>query len=111
MGRPSVWKQLQRAFSGLFKTLHILFLEMTGFLFLVLGGIILFSAYRQIRSYLDLGEVSYYKLTSTVAFGGLMLGYGVHSFLKAKVINRRQARGQAGSSVANDRLDSRSGTR
>ncbi len=106
-----MWKQLQRAFSGLLKTLHILFLEMTGFLFLVLGGIILFSAYRQIRSYLDLGELSYYKLTSTVAFGGLMLGYGVHSFLKAKVINRRQVRAQAESSVTNDRLDSRTGDR
>ena len=106
-----MWKQLQRAFSGLFKTLHILFLEMTGFLFLVLGGIILFSAYRQIRSYLDFGEVSYYKLTSTVAFGGLMLGYGIHSFFKAKVINRRHVRDQAGSPVVNDRLNSRSRNR
>jgi hypothetical protein len=53
-----------------------------------------------------LGELSYYKLTSTVAFGGLMLGYGVHSFLKAKVINRRQVRAQTENSVTRDRLDS-----
>ena len=83
-----MWRQLQRAFAGLLKTLHVLFLEVTGFFFLVLGGVILFSAYKQLRSYLDLGELSHYKLISTLVFGGLMLGYGVHSFFKAKVINR-----------------------
>ena len=106
-----MWKQLQRAFSGLLKTLHILFLEMTGFLFLVLGGVILFSAYRQIRGYLDLGEVSYYKLASTIAFGGLMLGYGIHSFLKAKVINRRQVQAQADSPMRSDHFNARTGGR
>jgi hypothetical protein len=84
-----VWKQLQRAFAGLFKTFHVLFLEMTGFFFLVLGGIILFSAYKQLRVFLAIGEVSCYKLVSTLVFGSLMLGYGIHSFIRAKVINRQ----------------------
>ena len=84
-----MWKELQRAFAGLLKTFHVLFLETTGFFFLILGGIILSSAYKQLRVFLAIGEVSYYKLISTVVFGSLMLGYGIHSFIRAKVINRR----------------------
>ncbi len=88
MTRQKMWKQIQQAFSGLFKVMHVLFLEVTGFLFLVIGALILLSAYKQVRSYLDFGEVSYYRLISALVFGGLMLGFGAQSFFKARGINR-----------------------
>ena len=77
-------KPLQTAFKNLLRTLHKLFLEMTGFFFLVVGGIILLSGYRQVRVFLEIGDVSYFKMISTLIFGGLMLGYGVHSFLRVR---------------------------
>jgi hypothetical protein len=77
-------KAFQVAFKDLLRTLHKLFLEMTGFFFLVIGGIILLSGYRQLRVFLDIGEVSYFKLVSTLIFGILMVGYGIHSFFQVR---------------------------
>jgi hypothetical protein len=77
---------LQKAFGGVFKTLHKLFLEITGFFFLVIGGIILFSGYKQLRAFLDFGEISYFKLISTFIFGILMFGYGIHSFYRVRTM-------------------------
>jgi hypothetical protein len=77
-------KTLQSAFKDLLRTLHKLFLEMTGFFFLVIGGVILLSGYRQLRVFLNIGEVSYFKMISTLIFGILMIGYGVHSFLRVR---------------------------
>ena len=79
-------KFLQKAFGELFKTLHKLFLEVTGFFFLVIGGMILFSGYKQLKTFLDFGEISYFKLISTLIFGILMFGYGIHSFYRVRTM-------------------------
>ena len=79
-------KSLGRAFKDLFRTLHKLFLETTGFFFLVIGGMILFSGYKQLRNFLDWGEISYLKMISTFVFGVLMLGYGIHSFYRVRTM-------------------------
>jgi hypothetical protein len=77
-------KALQVAFKDLLRTLHKLFLEMTGFFFLVIGGMILLSGYKQLRIFLDIGEVSYFKMISTLIFGSLMVAYGIHSFFQVR---------------------------
>jgi len=77
-------KALQVAFKDLLRTLHKLFLEMTGFFFLAIGGSILYSGYKQLRRFLDVGEASYFAMTSTLVFGILMVGYGVHSFFRVR---------------------------
>ena len=77
-------KALQVAFKDLLRTLHKLFLEMTGFFFLVIGGMILLSGYKQLRIFLDIGEVSYFKMISTLIFGTLMVAYGIHSFSQVR---------------------------
>jgi hypothetical protein len=79
-------RSLRGAFKDLLRTLHKLFLETTGFFFLVLGGMILFSGYKQLRSFLDFGEISYLKMISTFIFGVLMLGYGIHSFYRVRTM-------------------------
>ncbi len=84
-----MWQLLYRAFGGLIHTLRVLFLEVTGFFFLAIGGMILLSCYRQFRSYLDFGEISHFKLISTFIFGFLMVGYGIHSFYRVRTLNRR----------------------
>jgi hypothetical protein len=75
---------LQIAFRDLLKTLRALFLETMGVLFLVIGVVITFNGYKQLRRYLDFGEVSYFGIVSTFVFGILMLGYGVHSFYQVR---------------------------
>ena len=75
---------LQNAFRDLIRTLRALFLEMMGVLFLVIGIIITFNGYKQLRRYLDFGEISYFTIVSTFVFGILMLGYGVHSFYQVR---------------------------
>lgn len=75
---------LQNAFRDLLKTLRALFLETMGVLFLVIGLVITFNGYKQLRRYLDFGEVSYFGIVSTFVFGILMLGYGVHSFYQVR---------------------------
>jgi formate hydrogenlyase subunit 3/multisubunit Na+/H+ antiporter MnhD subunit len=55
-----------------------------GVLFLVIGIIITFNGYKQLRRYLDFGEISYFTIVSTFVFGILMLGYGVHSFYQVR---------------------------
>lgn len=77
-------KLLRNAFRELIRTLRVLFLETMGLLFLVIGAIITFNGYKQLRRYLDFGEVSYFSLISTFVFGALMLGYGIHSFYQVR---------------------------
>lgn len=84
--RGDLLKLFQKAFKDLFATLHKLFLEITGFFFLVIGGMILFSSYKQIKKFVDFGEISYFEMISTLVFGILMFGYGIHSFFRARTM-------------------------
>ena len=77
-------KLFLNAFRDLIKTLRVIFLETMGLLFLLLGGIITFNGYKQLRRYLDFGEISYIGIVSTFTFGLLMLGYGIHSFYQVR---------------------------
>ena len=77
-------KLLQNAFHDLIRTLRILFHEMMGAVFLLIGIVITANGYKQLRRYFDFGEISYFTIISTFIFGILMLGYGVHSFYQAR---------------------------
>lgn len=77
---------LKSAFSDLIRTVRVVFHEAMGMLFLIIGAVITFNGYKQLRRYLDFGEVSYFTLISTFAFGFLMLGYGIHSFYQVRRI-------------------------
>ena len=77
-------KLLLNAFRDLIKTLRVIFLETIGLLFLVFGGIITFNGYKQLRRYLDFGEISFVSIVSTLTFGFLMLAYGIHSFYQVR---------------------------
>jgi hypothetical protein len=77
-------KILQSAFYDLFRTVRVLFHETMGAVFLVIGIVITLNGYKQLRRYLDFGEISYFTIISTFTFGFLMLGYGIHSFYQAR---------------------------
>jgi len=75
---------LQTAFYDLIRTVRILFHETMGAVFLVIGIVITLNGYKQVRRYIDFGEISYMTIISTFTFGILMLGYGIHSFYLAR---------------------------
>jgi hypothetical protein len=75
---------LHNAFRDLIKTLRALLLEIMGVLFLAIGALITLNGIKQLRRYLDFGEISYFNIISTFTFGILMLGYGVHSFYQVR---------------------------
>ncbi|MCI0418377.1 MAG: hypothetical protein L0387_43945 [Acidobacteria bacterium] len=77
-------KLLQYAFQDLIRTLRVLFHEAMGAIFLLIGIVITLNGYKQLRRYLDIGEISYITIISTFTFGILMLGYGIHSFYQAR---------------------------
>lgn len=81
-------KLLKNAFQDLIKTLRVIFHEAMGALFLIIGSVITLNGYKQLRRYLDIGEVSYFTLISTFVFGFLMLGYGFHSFYQVRKMKR-----------------------
>jgi hypothetical protein len=82
--RHEMIKLLQTAFYDLICTIRILFHETMGAVFLVIGIVITLNGYKQVRRYIDFGEISYFTLISTFTFGVLMLGYGIHSFYLAR---------------------------
>lgn len=83
-GCVRVLKLLKTAFYDLIRTGRILFHETMGAVFLVIGIVISLNGYKQLRRYVDFGEISYVNIISTFTFGILMLGYGIHSFYLAR---------------------------
>jgi len=72
---------------GILKPLRVLWNEMIGFVFLVLGVIFGFSAWRKYRDF-DGDFASLLLLLMAGLFVLLMLGYGVSSFLRARRIGK-----------------------
>jgi hypothetical protein len=66
-------KLLQTAFYDLIRTLRILFHEAMGAVFLVIGIVITLNGYKQVRRFIDFGEISYVTIISTFTFGILRL--------------------------------------
>lgn len=72
---------------GILKPLRVLWNEMIGFVFIVLGVIFGFSAWRKFKEF-DGNFASLLMLMMAVLFVLLMLGYGVSSFLRARRIGK-----------------------
>ena len=94
-GRSRTWQAAQAAWSGvsgrLTRVLHQLFLEVTGFVFLVLASIGAFALVREYEKY-RVGKVGGGKLLLAAAFLLLFTWFGLSSFWRA----RRRARTREG---------------
>jgi hypothetical protein len=69
---------------GVIRPLRVLWNEVIGFIFLVLAGLIIVSTIRRTSSDPD----SFWILVSGIAFGLVMGGFGLSSFLRARKISR-----------------------
>ena len=69
---------------GVVRPLHVLWNQIIGFFFLVLAGMTLPSAIREIRD-----ADARPRLILTAPFILIMAGFGIHSFLKARRLSKR----------------------
>lgn len=82
-----VRKFLGHVLPGIVKPMRVLWNEIIGFMFLVLGVIFGFSAWRKYKEF-NGDFASLLLLMMAVVFVLLMLGYGVSSFLRARKIGK-----------------------
>jgi hypothetical protein len=78
---------LSHVVPGVVKPLRILWNEMIGFVFLCLGIIPLFQAFRAYREF-DAGREGPGRLLTILAFSILMISFGLHSFFRARRISK-----------------------
>jgi uncharacterized membrane protein len=76
---------LRSIFGSLFRTIHTLWLEVMGTLFLVFAlmfGVYAVQAYRRYSAFSDPSGL--WMIGSAAALSVLTLGFGIHSFWKAR---------------------------
>lgn len=80
----SVLERLRLAFKDVSKSLHKLFLEITGFLFALFGAFLLLRGYQFVSERNEFEFKDYFIIASFFVFGLLMLGFGIHSFYRLR---------------------------
>ena len=86
MGRL-ISKFLHHVMPGVVRPLHVLWNEIIGFLFLVLGAMAVPSLIRTVRAF-DRDFEGLFRIILTVLFALVMVYFGVASFLRARKISR-----------------------
>ena len=91
VAKPSIVHQgyelVRHVLPAVIRPIRTLWHEIIGFLFLDLATIPIPSGIKTIRE-LDSGHGSLVRLILTVAFVGIMAGYGISSFRRARKISR-----------------------
>ena len=72
---------------GVIRPLHVLWNQVIGFLFVVLGLLPVPFAVRNVRDYQGTAE-SFLRVTFSVIFTAVMLYFGISSFMRARKISR-----------------------
>ncbi len=80
-------KFIRHVVPGIIRPVHILWNQVIGFLFIVLAIGTVPSIFRAWREFDGEGK-DFWRLGLTLAFGVIMGGYGVSSFLRARKISR-----------------------
>ena len=78
---------LSQVVPGVIRPLRVLWNEVIGFIFIVLAIWATPSAFRHLREF-DGKSDSLFRAALSLVFAGLMMYFGVSSFLKARKINR-----------------------
>ena len=76
--------RLKLIFSDFFRSLHQLWLEVSGALFVVLAAAFGFQAVQEYRAYMTTAGNSLWLFFAATVLALLTLGFGVHSFWKAR---------------------------
>lgn len=75
--------RLKQIFGGVIRSLHQLWLEVTGSLLVIIGLVMGFHVFRSYRSHVSAGG-GIWQLVAMGLFSALILGFGIHSFWKSR---------------------------
>ena len=80
----SLLQKFKLAFRDFGVSLHKLFLQITGFLFVTFGGLPLLRGYQHLGNSEESGFKYYFIMAAFLIFGILMLGFGIQSLYRLR---------------------------
>jgi len=78
--------KLKMAFGGVIKSLHQLWLQITGTFLIAFAAAFGYHAIKEYRTYLETSEGKWGVITAA-SFALMTLGFGIHSFWKARKLH------------------------
>jgi len=76
--------RLKHIFGGVIRSLHQLWLEVTGTFLVIIGLTLAFHVFRSYRSHGNEGGSGIWQMVAMGLFSALILGFGIHSFWKSR---------------------------
>ncbi len=87
--RPMLWKVLLNSFSALIRSIKVMFHQMVGLVFLLLGLSVAGAAWREYRQLNAEVPSSAFRFYGTVGFALVLLLFAASSFFKALSVRRK----------------------
>lgn len=76
--------KLKQMFGGVVRSLHQLWLEVTGTFLVIIGVALAFHVFQSYRSQTADGEKQFWQLGFSAALSAVTLAFGIHSFWKSR---------------------------
>ena len=76
--------KLKQMFGGVFRSLHQLWLEVTGTFLVIIGVVLAYHVFQSYRTQPADGEKQVWQLFVSAALSAVTLAFGIHSFWKAR---------------------------
>jgi hypothetical protein len=76
--------KLKQMFGGVVRSLHQLWLEVTGTFLVIIGLVLAFHVFQSYRAQAASGEKQFWQLVGAAALSATTLGFGIHSFWKSR---------------------------
>ncbi len=76
--------KLKQMFGGVVRSLHQLWLEVTGTFLVIIGVALAYHVFQAYRSQTADGEKEFWQLGASAALSAVALAFGIHSFWKAR---------------------------
>jgi xanthine/uracil permease len=76
--------KLKQMFGGVFRSLHQLWLEVTGTFLVIIGVVLAYHVFQSYRNQPADGEKEIWQLLASAALSAVTLAFGIHSFWKSR---------------------------
>ena len=88
--RPMLWRILLNSFSALIRSIKIIFHQLIGLFFLMLGVSAAAATWHEYHRYTTEVPLSVIRFYTTAAFSVLLLAFAVSSFWRVRGLRKRQ---------------------
>jgi hypothetical protein len=76
--------KFKQIFGGVFRSLHQLWLEVTGTFLVIIGMVLAYHVFQSYRSQPAGGEKQVWQLLASAVLSAITLAFGIHSFWKSR---------------------------